>query len=62
MKFTQILLVVIVGSVSNYGIANGLFVNSCIEKLSGEEYLEFGDVCAECYNEWQTPDIYYNCP
>ena len=61
MKLTQILLVVIMGSASNY-ICNGLFVNSCIEKLTGEEYFEFGDVCAECYNEWQTPDIYYNCP
>ena len=62
MKFTQILLVVIVGAALNYGIVSGLFVNSCIEKLTREEYFEFSDVCDECYNEWQTPDIYYNCP
>jgi hypothetical protein len=62
MKVTQILLVVIVGTVLNYGIVSGLFVNSCSEKLTAEEYFDFGEVCTECYNEWQTPDIYYNCP
>jgi hypothetical protein len=62
MKFTQILLVVIVGAALNYGIVSGLFVNSCSEKLTAEEYFDFGEVCTECYNEWQTPDIYYNCP
>ena len=62
MKVTQILLVVIVGTVLNYGIVSGLFVNSCIEKLTAEEYFDFGEVCTECYNEWQSLDIYYNCP
>ena len=62
MLFKQILLVVIVGALLNHETASGLFVNNCIEKLTGEEYFEFGDVCEECYNEWQTPDIYYNCP
>ena len=62
MKLTQFCLVVILGSILNFGITSGLPHEDCIDTLTREEYIEMDYVCDECYNEWQSLDIYYNCP
>jgi hypothetical protein len=62
MKLPQFCLVVILGSILNFGITSGLPHEDCIDTLTREEYIEMDYVCDECYNEWQSLDIYYNCP
>jgi len=62
MNFTQALIVLIFGFVVNYTIVNGMALDNCDEKLTREDYIELDKVCDECFEEWGSMDIYYNCP
>ena len=62
MNFTQAFIGLILGLAVNYAIINGMALDNCDEKLTREDYIELDEVCDECYKEWGSMDIYYNCP
>ena len=62
MNLLLVLIMSILGASLNSKVVDGMFYNRCNKKLSREDYIQLDDVCDECYKEWQSTDIYYNCP